>query len=239
MPRTRREAFRKRSRLVPARGRCFLCGLEGPDTTEHVVPRCIYGTAELPSDIVALPAHRRCNVYTSKDEEAFRNWIAASIPPDNPGHRLWTKTWRSLQRPEAKGLKVAYYKSILARFEDAEASDRSAVPVAVTLADGRIDRVLAKIVKGMFTSGTGQVLPSGGIRWKMGHLKPGGDGGIGLPHEENLHDVVSVKWGQAQDEPSATIWVIGFYDVQFFHITTWPTWRHHARKGKAIIWPGP
>lgn len=224
---------------IDAAKRCFLCGAPGPDTTEHVVPRCIYGSA-LPSDVVTLPAHRACNAKTMKAEENFRNFIAAGIGPENPGHRLWETAWRSFQRPEARGLKLAYFSGILSRDVMQPDGSTSREPVAVTIKDSQVDWVLAKIVKGLFTRETKQILPNRELRWKFGHLRPHGDHGVRLPYEFELHNVLRVRWGQAEEDPLVTLWVLAFYEEHLFHVSTSPSRRvlhNRASKMKPMAWP--
>jgi hypothetical protein len=86
---------------------CYLCEKDGADTTEHVVPRCLY-PGKLPDDVITLPAHLACNKFTSTDEEAFRNHVSVAIPPGNPGFPLWQKTWKAIHRPEAAGMQKVF-----------------------------------------------------------------------------------------------------------------------------------
>jgi len=225
-------------------GICYLCGLAGADTTEHVLPRCLYPEPRrLPSDVLTLPAHLACNRHTHQHEEAFRDFIAAGIAPNSPGHALWERTWRAIHRPEAKGRQQAYYKDILSRYEPDEQGNPVAYPIAVTLKDERVHWVLSKIVKGLFVYVTGGLLLDRNVVWSFGQLRQGGDSAVHLPNSCNLHDVLAVRWGFATDQPLVTIWTFDFYATHCFHVTTAPTelharehWPPHATQ---LVWPGP
>ena len=217
---------------------CYLCGKDGADTTEHVVPRCLY-VGSLPSDVITLPAHERCNKSTSRDEEVFRNHISAAIPPENPGHALWAKTWKAIHRPEGAGMQSAFYAEMLNGLAPDDDGVLRPSPVVARLKRERADWVLAKIVKGLYTSQTGDLLPSSKVRWLFGQADNGHEQ-VALPGAFAVHDVLAVRWGRVQREPLATMWILGFYGTLWFWITTTPTTRtlsNRTRGARPMIWP--
>lgn len=54
---------------------CYLCGLPGADTREHVIPYCFF-TSPRPADLLTLPAHQKCNQKYSTSDEYSRNILA-------------------------------------------------------------------------------------------------------------------------------------------------------------------
>lgn len=198
---------------------CFLCGEGGADTTEHVVPKCLY-PGSLPSDVITLPAHAACRA-TAKDEEAFRNHIAAAIPPTSPGYRLWEATWKAIHRPQARGMMTAFYRDMLSLPTVDEAGVLRPSPVVARLRNERADRVLAKIVKGLFAWKTGDILRNDTVLWRFGQAERGREL-LRLPDVFRVHDVLDVAWGQADDAPDVTMWILGFHGVCWFWVTTMP-----------------
>lgn len=204
---------------------CYLCGLRGADSTEHVLSRCLYpDPKKLPCDVLTLPAHRTCNQSTAKDEEAFRDLISPSLALGNAGHALWNQTWRGLHRPQAARYKTAYYRGIVTRTEIDDRGKRVIVHFA-SLAPDRVHRVLKKIVSGLFTAMTGELMSHSQLIWEFDGFRSEGEPTIRLPQSTRLHEVLSIRWGRAFDEPMATLWELGFYDTQFVWVSTTPTVR--------------
>ena len=75
-------------------GICYLCGLSNPDTNDHVPPRGLFTTS---LQRLTLPAHEKCNIEFSKDEEYFRDVIvqqAVAFKMNNT-EEVTAKIWRS------------------------------------------------------------------------------------------------------------------------------------------------
>lgn len=215
---------------------CYLCEKEGADTTEHVVPRCLY-PGKLPADVITLPAHRACNQRTARDEEAFRNHISVAIPPESPGHALWEKTWKAVHRPEAAGMQRTFYSEMLSLPVRDDDGVVRASPIVARLKNERGDRVLAKIVKGLFMWKTGQLLPGQETLWRFGQADRYR---IKLPYAFRVHDVLDVAWGQSSDEPLGTVWILGFHGVAWFWVSTMPKARpmpEIERDAVRMTWP--
>ena len=221
----------------PSMTTCYLCGEQGADTTEHVIPRCLY-PANLPNDAVTLPAHARCNRFSMKDEEAFRNHIAGAIPASHPAHVLWDKTWRAIQRPEASGMKQVYYRDMISIPIEGSALHR---PVVARIRTDRVERVLAKIVKGLFFRTTEELMPGADILWRFDQLSDGRSD-VRLSQSFDVNGVLHVEWDRAADAPLVTMWILGFYDVMWFRAMTIPVdtaTPEEIREWARVTWPGP
>jgi hypothetical protein len=83
---------------------CYLCGKDGADTTDHVVPKTCY-VPPLPADIITLPAHLTCNQSTAKDEEWVTIGWATSRPFPDDADARFDKSKRALLRDQAEGLR--------------------------------------------------------------------------------------------------------------------------------------
>ena len=205
------------------------------------MPRCLYPGA-LPNDVITLPAHELCNKFTSKDEEAFRNHVAVAIQPASAALPLWEKTWRALHRSEGAGMQRKFYSDMLSvPMLDCDGTVRPS-PVIAQLEYERADRVLAKIVKGLFLWKTGALLPND-VTWSFGQAENGRDQ-VRLPNEGRfmVHDVLDVRWGHVAEAPCATTWILGFHGVLWFWVLTVPTGLPtpaEHEKGEVMLWPGP
>ena len=74
---------------------CYLCGeaLQRDDVArDHIPSRAIF--SKLTDHQITLPAHRKCNLDYSEDEESFRNDISAI----STSQAIWPTTVRSLSR---------------------------------------------------------------------------------------------------------------------------------------------
>lgn len=220
---------------------CYLCGRAGASTTEHVLPRCLY-PGKLPNDVITARAHGECNAFTSKDEEAFRNHISVAIPPTSPGHALWKKTWKAIHRPEARGMQAEFYGNMLSRLERMESGAMGRSPVVARMKDVRVHRVLAKIVAGLYLDQTGQLLVPVRVRWRFGSARDDQRDVLDLPREMSVHEVLQVRWGYSETDPTATVWVLGFYETVWFWASTMPPTKAgftKRKRGLRLSWPGP
>jgi len=242
-PSSRDEPKETKAKEKPAVKMCFLCNQkvqEGQGNTEHVIPKCLY-PGKLPADVLTLPAHTRCNSFTARDEEVFRNHISVGIPPENPGHALWNTTWRAIHRPQAAGMQRDFYENMLSTLQRGEDGVLRKSPVAARIKHERADWVLAKIVRGLFTIQTEEILPPPKVRWRFGPAENGREQ-VNLPNKFSVHNVLHVSWGRAANEPLATMWLLGFHETAWFWVTTMPTTqylRNRFGKAKPMIWPGP
>ena len=64
------------SRLWP--GRCAYCGKDGPETEDHVIPRCLYPVGWAPDEYLTVPSHRTCNSGFSLAETAFKEDLSTA-----------------------------------------------------------------------------------------------------------------------------------------------------------------
>jgi hypothetical protein len=146
-------------RLAPTR--CYLCGGEGADTREHVIPKALY-TKPAPSNLIVLPAHFACNNGMSKDEERVVYAWAACRPGAPLVDPLYEKALRALLRPQAAGLRASFLENVLPL-------DESGGHV-LQIPGLSVPYVLAKIVKGLLYRETGHVLDLQS-KWWMGEVQ--------------------------------------------------------------------
>jgi hypothetical protein len=177
-----------------------------------------------------------CNKFTERDEEDFRDFLAAAIPPTHPMHGVWAHgTWKSINRPVAKRRKLRYYRGILSR-NGLEQGRVVRHPLATTLRRATANRVLGKIVKGLFTYWTGDLLGSEVVWWTFDELWR--DKAIPLREAIKIHDVLDVGWERDDDRPWDTTWVLRFYGVKAFVVATSAS-AMPPTDAVRLRWPGP
>lgn len=82
----------KTRRTLTTKGRtCWLCGLDGADTADHVIPRSRFGTDD---DQNLMPAHDLCNKARGNElVTEYADRITASALVD--GSRIWLSERRT------------------------------------------------------------------------------------------------------------------------------------------------
>ena len=148
-------AKRRRKRTNVA---CYICGLTGADTRDHVIPQCFFPVP--PQNLLTLPAHLSC--HHRLDEEYVRN-LLASFGRDSSasaGH-LWNSTG-TVRRSFARNvpLRRSMLAGMVPRVEMFS-------PGGIYLGEApaiRFDRTrvypsLEKMVRGLYRYHTGRLLP--------------------------------------------------------------------------------
>jgi hypothetical protein len=132
-------------------GECVYCGRTRRLTSDHVPPRCLFGS--VPADnLITVPACLECNNRASKDDEYFRLKVALrdDVGDHTDVQALLPKVLRSLQRPDARGFRSAFLSDI----RQAEALTPAGLVVGRRTAYDvdliRLCRVPTRIVRGLF-----------------------------------------------------------------------------------------
>lgn len=215
---------------------CAYCGAFGPVTMDHIPPKCLF-SRPLPEDVITVPACARCHTGTSKDDEYLR--LALQLREGVAEHPEAIKSrptlMRSLGKPEAQGM----VKSLLANIVVAEQRTPSGLFVGNVLAMktqmDRVDRVVARIVRGLFYKTKGYVVPSGydvvaGSKETVDNFPP--------DNKAALYDVLnpilatapvrigngvfSCRFGFDKTDPNITCWTLDFYEQAAFLGITFP-----------------
>lgn len=93
-------------------GVCAYCGGPGPETVDHVVPRCVYPRGTAPEEYLTVPCHAACNHAFSSAEPGFKEDVSAA-GANEVAAATRASVLRDFARPEGRtrGLRL------LARFE--------------------------------------------------------------------------------------------------------------------------
>lgn len=140
-------------------GTCIYCNTTGQVTDDHVPPKNLFAKPR-PSDLITVPACDACNKSFSVDDEYFR--MRLSFNDQVYGHpdvnANLPAVFRSLQRPQAKGMSTAFFNDI----HEVELKTKSGLYVkrgtGFKVDFRRMDRVVARTVRGLFFKETGDRL---------------------------------------------------------------------------------
>lgn len=141
-------------------GICVYCGKETNLTKDHIPPKQFFSKPR-PNNLITIPSCFDCNSGASKDDEYFRMMLLLSI--DAYGHpevyKLLPQILRSLNKPEKAGFSRAFYKTLQA----VELRTKSGLYLGnagkYTVDENRLNKVLERIVLGLFFHEKGYRLP--------------------------------------------------------------------------------
>ena len=183
-----------------------------------------------PADLITVPGCKPCNVGFARDDEYVRNIVAAGAY-EAPGlSQLWAKVLRAFERRPK--MRAATLRSLTrVRFRSRAGLDLGAVP-ALLVEPQRLDRVLTRIIRGLFWHEYGATLPAD-ARFTIGtdpdllrlsaeecaelrrRYGAGGQRVVGGGAFEYLR-------GCALDDPRASMWSLTFFGQINFAIFVEP-----------------
>jgi hypothetical protein len=204
---------------------------------DHIPPRCLF-SRPLPSNLITVPACTKCHGEMSKDDEYLR--VALQMREGIEEHPDVIKSrptlLRSLEKPEAVGMR----KSLLASILVAEQCTPSGIFIKNGLAMktrmDRVDRVVARIVRGLFYKHKGYVVPSGydvvagseeTVDKSPPDLRTALYEGVLNPMLATApvrigEGVFSFRLGFEPRDPNITCWILVFYEQAGFLGMTFP-----------------
>jgi hypothetical protein len=197
---------------------CIYCG-NIATTKDHVPPRSFFPKPFL-SNLITVPSCFECNNRFSNDEEYLRTVLASALQ-DRDSEELVTQIWeqkveRALKRNEP--LIGSIYNSLqLVSIYDG--STLLGKRMAFTIDMDRIERVISKIVKGLFFCHVGEPLaPNFSVKTALNpeefperyssliQASPINTLGNGVLRYRRVHAV---------DDPNCSIWLISFYNNDY------------------------
>ncbi len=151
----------KKRKVKPARV-CVYCGRRNSLTADHIPPKCLFGKrGGLPSDLITVPACKRCNLSASGDDEYLRLMLATSL--EGAGHEvaqsLQPAIIRSLSRPEAAGFARQFFANVVLVDTFTKSGLYVGKMAAQRIDHLRLTRIMEKIIRGMFYAEYGKRLP--------------------------------------------------------------------------------
>jgi len=136
---------------------CYLCNKNFADSRDHVPPECLFPDPK-PTNLITLPCCSPCNRSYSKDEEYLRDNLSMISKRSRAVKQLWQKTRISyIRRP----LKL---RNINSRLVDLNLKTQEGIylgrATGLKFDESRTNRVIEKIIKGLFFHHTDKILPS-------------------------------------------------------------------------------
>lgn len=145
--------------MQKTRQRCYLCNRNLATTKDHVPPKSLFPDPKPSNLIPGLPCCKKCNRSYSMDEEYLRDNLALTARPSSTVEQLWKKTKRSCLRRPAKLMSIN--KRIRRLNLVTEKGIYVGTSPGLEFSKSRTDRVIRKIIKGLFFYHTaGRVIPS-------------------------------------------------------------------------------
>lgn len=219
--------------MAEREGQCAFCGERGTVTDDHVPPQGIFYTTHAGEELIQVPGCGECNEGNSDDDEYFRDvTVSRKESYAHPrSHVIRRKAVRSLNRPQARGKKEAFKRSILAYRCPAllgahHISDVAAVEVDIE----RLVRVARKIIRGLYYHEQGEPLPNPKQTTvfafhdkQFEYSQPRAiiewlDGAV---WREKREGVFSYRYRVAEDNPAISLWQFRFFSTPE---TTGPEW---------------
>lgn len=221
----------KSKRVRPDR-ECYLCGAVGLYEDEHVFPRCLFSNRT--SNILTLPACSNCNRSYSSDDEYFRDFIAwyARLPGPMQTSSLLESSIRGIHRRPAR------LADEMDRTLRIQVWTDGGPKVGKTFDADRINRVLQRIVQGLYYQYAKSRMPDGTVFLPETPLMTTEKGLPWGPEDEskiNYRVMGPIRFGGgvAPDEPGASLWYLNFYNQLFVTmITRGPSWDGEGQVGK-------
>ncbi len=141
-------------------GTCVFCGVIGDVTDDHVPPKTIFAKPR-PSDLITVPGCDDCNHGWSLDDEYFRTALCLSDRTSDERNATAGRgaAMRSLQRKKARGFAKMFLSSTFPTEVYSSEGIYLGKRLAFTVDLKRIQKVVAKIIRGLFYIESGQILP--------------------------------------------------------------------------------
>jgi hypothetical protein len=232
-----KKKMRKSGKTKWKKGECVLCGRKRQVTREHTLPKCIFPEPR-PSNLITVPACRKCNSASSKDDEYFRLMLTLrddihAIPLVR--QKLWPKVRRSLQKETKRGFQSALFQNICQVPVFTESGIYVGRRGGYHVDERRLEKVVERTVKGLFYHLQKRVLPSSsGVHvWCESRFSA-------MPNDARDHilgialaiwesdgkaatigdDVFSYKVAFFREDDNASAWLLNFFKrVSFMGLT--------------------
>lgn len=212
---------------------CVYCG-DLATTDDHVPPRNIFPKDTL--GLITVPACFNCNNDASKDDEFFRNVLVNDdrIEKNPEAEEIVTTNERSLQRPQARGLRIAMLRA-RTRFPLTSPTGVIYEGTALTTDFTRERKVIERVTKGLFYHEFQRLHPNENTMsvYSTRHMDEGEEGLnsvlelINYIKPENKktigNEVFSYGYAITEDHPNGTFWVLTFYKAMPIFVYSIPT----------------
>lgn len=142
--------------------KCAYCGSNNPKTKDHIPPKGLY-PKPLPKNLITVPCCKSCHKGTSEDDLYFRSVLltASNLVSDEKAMKQLDHAVKSLAQPKRAKLANFIVNSIVEPEIVSEAGIILGKQLALKIDHDRIERVLVRIIRGLYYNELGKPLPEG------------------------------------------------------------------------------
>jgi hypothetical protein len=202
---------------------CIFCG-KAAGTREHIPAKHFFkGTPD--RNLLTVPSCNSCNRGFQQDEDFFRQFYVSMLMDRSPQARqlMENEISRSITRAPALGQQMFSQMALVDHYKAGVYLGQKTAYEVSTLDRERINRVVDKIVKGLFYHEFGQTLPKDWIV-QIIWINPKSE------KELKLDDLAqTLKWNVIKEDTFAygvdyvpnsyqSIWILDFFKIPLFYI---------------------
>ena len=206
--------------MTPSSSDCVFCG-QAATTRDHIPPKGVF-LDPLPTDLVTAPACAACNNSTKLDDEYFRALIATQGYWTVDGARLWKEKVVGSSFRKRPKFRQMLARNIIELPPEHRHPDLPGGVKAVTFDAQRINRVLRKIVLGLYWQHEKKQLPTDiSIEPFKDRLVDDHARAIfaSRPEYSIGGGAFKYRWGVASDDAHVSIWHLMFYEKTVFVVS--------------------
>ncbi len=203
---------------------CIFCG-QVADTREHIPAKQFFkGTPDKP--LITVPSCNLCNSGFQKDEDFFRQFYVSFLMDRSPEAKqlMDGEISRSILRTPALGHQMFSQMKLVDAYTKSGLYTGKMTMYTISDADKiRINKVVNKIIRGLFFHKFSQVLPADWIV-KIIWITPK------VEREQNLAELAKIpKWNVIKEDTFAywvdyvpetfqSIWILDFFKIPLFYV---------------------
>ena len=204
---------------------CIYCGVEDGTTRDHVPPKAFFPKPR-PSNLITVPACKKCNKLTEKDEEHFlATFMFGPAGVTQVGKQLWgEKLHRMYEKNQGIRQRIGTSLQKIEFVTPHGLFVRHGL--GVKLERGRLESVVSKIVRGLYFFEYGEALPS--LVEIVTHFV---QSPVDMTPVENVVSQLSFgtrqwpgifeyRFNRVEEKHDTSIWLIRFYESHIFWSVT-------------------
>ncbi len=203
---------------------CIFCQKKA-DTREHIPAKQLF-KGDLDSSLITVPSCSDCNSSFQSDEDFFRQfWASMFMEASEEAKRMFeNEITRSIKRKPALAAQMFSQMQLVNAYT--QAGKYSGRKTAYHISDddrSRINRVVRKIIKGLFFYEFRAIMPSD---WeiKIVWITPINEKNLGLdklakePRWRVIKKETFAYWMNSVPETNQSIWLLGFFRKPLFYV---------------------
>lgn len=209
---------------MTTRENCIYCG-NIADTREHIPPKQFF-KGILDKSLITVPSCKACNSEFQKDEDFFRQFYASMLMERSPEAKklMDGEISRSILRTPALGRQMFSQMKLVSAYTRAGLFKGKMTMYSVSDSDKeRINRVVTKVIRGLFFHEFGQTIPKDWII-KIIWITPQVEKEQKLdemgkqPYWRVIKEDTFAYWVNYVTKTFQSIWLLDFFRIPLFYI---------------------